>query len=193
MRRTGRNVFGTPQQNAVQVRQKHTRPQDPASECGGFDGCGAPGCGAVETVKTTISAQKHRFPSTRLNKIFILFNLVYPRIFGRRFPPSIVSAFYGAVKIEQNNCSCSVRAAAVVYRTCSKRLFSALPRTSSLANVSGIDERTGQTVGATAKDGASRPLLLLIHFFFLGFGSGVAPSASRSTCAVSSRSSTSSM
>ena len=33
-------------------------------------------------------------------------------------------------------------------RTCSKRLFCALPRTSSLVDVSSIDESTGQTVGA---------------------------------------------
>ena len=71
MRKTDRNVFYTPQQNrvrrisctAVQVRQIHPRPQicNPASEYGAFDGYGAPGCGAVETVKTTVSAGVRRF------------------------------------------------------------------------------------------------------------------------------------
>ena len=55
--------------------------------------------------------------STRLNKIFILFNLAYrlkallPTCIGG----NIVADGCVEVKIEQNNCYCSIRAANVVY------------------------------------------------------------------------------
>ena len=74
----------------------------------------------------------------------------------------------------------------------------------SLVDVSNIDESTGQTVGALisisnakgwyamtelvkyeqSRDGISRPFFA--YFFFRSFGSGVAASAARSTCSVSS-------
>ena len=55
--------------------------------------------------------------STRLNKIFILFNLAYrlKALLPAGIGGTMVADKREQVKIEQNNCSCSIRAVNVVY------------------------------------------------------------------------------
>ena len=101
--------------------------------------------------------------STRLNKIFILFNLVYTYVLSRQLPLGIVSAFSGAVKVIKSSTTC-------------------FHYTFFLYSYIAVKSK-----------GRLTPSFALAHFFFRGFGSGVAASASCSTCSDSSRFSTSSM
>lgn len=101
---------------------------------------------------------------TELNKTSsILFNLMYPHVSGRRFPLGIVSAFSGAVKVIKSSTTC-------------------FHYTFFLYSYIAVKSK-----------GRLTPSFALAHFFFRGFGSGVAASASCSTCSVSSRFSTFSM
>lgn len=169
MRKNDRNVFYTPQQNrvrrisctAVQVRQNHSETL------------------RLNMVLLTVTVRpdavrskpsKPPYPlecavssSTRLNKIFILFNRVYTYVLSRQLPLGIVSAFSGAVKVIKSSTTC-------------------FHYTFFLYSYIAVKSK-----------GRRKPSFALAHFFFRGFGSGVAASASCSTCSVSSRFSTSSM
>lgn len=101
---------------------------------------------------------------TELNKTSsILFNQVYTYFLSRQLPLGIVSAFFGAVKVIKSSTTC-------------------FHYTFFLYSYIAVKSK-----------GRRKPSFALAHFFFRGFGSGVAASASCSTCSVSSRFSTSSM
>ena len=75
----------------------------------------------LQAPKYAVKACKALSASTRLNKIFILFNRIYlfkaPPSCGYRWQlgGNMVADWRKQVKIEQNNCYCSIRAANVVY------------------------------------------------------------------------------
>ena len=78
----------------------------------------------LQAPKYAVKAYKALSASTRLNKIFILFNLAY--LFKDLLPAGIggtmVADWREQVKIEQNNCYCSIRAVNVVYGTGATKL-----------------------------------------------------------------------
>ena len=70
------------------------------------------------------NGEKLVFSSSRLNKIFILFNLVYrlKALLPAGIDGTMVADKREQVKIEQNNCYCSIRAVNVVYGAGAARL-----------------------------------------------------------------------
>ena len=71
----------------------------------------------LQAPKYAVKAYKALSASTRLNKIFILFNLAYrlKALLPAGIGGNMVADWREQVKIEQNNCYCSIRAAKVVY------------------------------------------------------------------------------
>lgn len=71
----------------------------------------------LQAPKYAVKACKALSASTRLNKIFILFNLTYrlKALLPAGIGGTMVADWREQVKIEQNNCYCSIRAVNVVY------------------------------------------------------------------------------
>lgn len=71
----------------------------------------------LQAPKYAVKACKALSASTRLNKIFILFNLAYRLkvLLPAGIGGTMVADKREQVKIEQNNCYCSIRAVNVVY------------------------------------------------------------------------------